>query len=332
MVDPRAPRAVALAALVAVATLLSGCVRYAAPVDRTIERGALRFRLKSISGTRAGATHVVFRIDETPGNVRLLDASLTEAGLGCGVGVPAKRLGRTAATTFDAPLAAGERVTLAFQVSLEALTKTPLELALRVSAPNGHARCLRLPVTGTEAPLRLDPQQSVTVGAELGILGLAEPLGPVTQAVTLPVTAGVWIGRYHVNAAIGPAWAGCAEPYCTAPSETQLIRYATGLVAMAGIGRPILHAGLLGVDAVLRYRFMTLPADTKTGSQLVLAHGPTLEPIIGLVMPPIPGVPHSGGSREVLFGAGVPLGYMFADNGNKAFLWGLDLRLFFTVF
>ena len=34
----------------------------------------------------------------------------------------------------------------------------------------------------------------------------------------------------------------------------------------------------------------------------MFAHGPTIEPVIALVMPPVDGVPDSGGSREALLG------------------------------
>jgi hypothetical protein len=101
---------------------------------------------------------------------------------------------------------------------------------------------------------------------------------------------------------------------------------------MIGVGRSILHVGGFGVDAVLRYRVMTLPADTIAGPELVVGHGPGIEPIVALVAPPEKEVPDTGGSREALLGVGVPVGYVFADDGRGSVFWGLDFRLFFTAF
>jgi hypothetical protein len=316
---------------IATAIGLAGCAQYAAPLGHVAERGDVRIRLDSISGGRTG-TRVVFTLEETPGNVTLLEARLAAESTACQQGASADRIGRSRASTQEAPLQPGEQVTLAFSPQALALVAgRDAHIALLLGTPRGESRCIEMPLGEGDAPVELRAEKRVTLGLEAGLSGFGKPLGPVAQYFSLPVTAGVWLGDTHIGVGAGPLGAGCPDTHCPPPGEERRIDHTTGFLGLVGIGRSLVHGGAFGFDAVLRYRLTTLPANTYTGRQLVVAHGVTVEPILAVVGTPLHGLPRTGGSREGLFGIGIPFGYTFADSGDGAFTFGFEFRLMLSV-
>lgn len=324
--------------MTAIAAPLSACAHYAAPVERVVERGDVRLRVRSVSlekleavrGERTGEARVVLDIASVPRDTSVVSAWLSTEGKGCWNGAALARLGRSAATNQQAPLQAGERVTLAFPGGVPEVTGKSPGVALLVRASNGKTRCVAVPLTVEGGTLPIAIQERVTIGLEMGLDGFAPNPGPTFQVISIPATVGIWLGDYHLHIGAGPLGAGCKEPDCAVPSPNENVNYTTGFLGLAGVGRDLLRASSVALHVDLRYRLMTLPSDTHAGRQLVLAQGPTLEPILALGTPPISNLPATGGSRDGMIGIGVPLGYVFSKEGG-GLLFGVDLRGFFTV-
>jgi hypothetical protein len=325
--------------VVVVAGSLEACVGYAAPVDVRAQRGDFRLRAASVAvpevraagGERNGEVRVVLDAEAAPPGAVPTGAWLTARGGRCWTGVAATQLGRTGARTAEEPIREGERLTFAFPTAAAPLGEASPTLAVLVRTPDGPARCMVVPLSEDGQPVPLAVAERFTVGLEMGLQGFAPNPGPTFQVITIPVTVGVWLGDYHVALGAGPLGAGCNEPECpvTSPEEGN-VEYATGFLGLASIGRPVLRASAVELHAEVRYRFMTLPSDTHAGRQVVIAHGPTLEPIFAVVSEPLAGSKATGGSREGLIGIGAPVGYVVSDRGGGV-VFGVDLRGFFTV-
>ena len=310
-----------------------GCVRYLAPVERDFERGDVVFHVESVAARRLGEAHVVLATRRVPAGVTLLRATVSDVPRACEDGAYATRLGRDRASTPEAPLVAGERMTLTFaEGSLATLAGAPAHLELLLRAHNGKVRCLALALADSGAPLAFEAQERWTLGLEGSIEAFARHIGPVSQVVLLPAALGVWIDDVHVNAGGGFAWAGCPETHCARPTEDQTINYATGFLGFAGAGMSLYERGEFALGASFRYRVFTLPADTRAGREEHWAHGPVLSPFVAAVAPPATPSDEMKGSREALIGLEVPVGYAFAENGERAVTVGGNLRTFLTIF
>jgi hypothetical protein len=100
----------------------------------------------------------------------------------------------------------------------------------------------------------------------------------------------------------------------------------------AGVGRTLYEKGDFAIGANLRYRAMHLVADTREGREEFWTHGPVIAPY-GALVEDIEGARHAfGGSREGLLGVEVPVGYAFAETGERSVTVGVNFRLLFTVF
>jgi hypothetical protein len=326
---PWRPGRVALLATGAMLPSVAGCVRWTAPVDRDFERGEIVVHVESISGRRMKESHVVLETRQVPNAVTLLQATVTARPQACEAGAYAMRLGRDRASTVEAPLVPGERLTLTFpQGTLNTLGGTPAHLELLVRGPNGKVRCLTLALAES-APLVFEPQERFTFGFAGSIEAFTRHIGPVSQMIVLPAEIGVWLGDVHAHAGGGFAWAGCPDSQCARPSEDQRINYATGFTGFAGADVFLYERGEFGFGASLRYRVLTLNADTREGRVEHWAHGPVLAPYFAVVWPPA--TPSAKGSREGPLGLEIPVGYAFADNGERTVTIGGNLRIFFSV-
>lgn len=310
----------------------AGCWTYTAPMDRTVTRGQVSVDLETATGTPDSTAELVLRLRTVPAKVRLKQASATSGAVICG-GVRAVRLGRSSGASLDAPLVPGERLTLAFgSAGLEALSAKAPRVDLIVRLENGEHRCIPIPLTAAGGTLPWRTNERFTVGVDLSIEGYTARLGAVSQVVTAPLMLGAWIGSYHLEAGGGIAGAGCPEDRCTPPSQRQRINYANSAVLVAGVRRSVFETGSVSMGAALRYRAQYLAADTRTGRESFWAHGPLFAPYIGVTPPVSEQAKWRGGAREALIGFEVPVGYVFAENGESSPSIGVNLTFMTTAF
>jgi hypothetical protein len=313
----------------------AGCVGYRAEVARDIQRGEVTVRVQEITGRpqRGGETRVDMVVREVPPGLRLRGASVSGFKQSFCEGVPASKLGREAGRGVAAPLVPGEHLSLAFDpIGMYLLALPSPRLDLSVETARGARRCVSLPLADAGKPLRFDARQRFTVGVDLSFEGFPAELGPVSQVLTFPLQVGMWIDRYHLEVGAGIATAGCPESHCQRPSEQQRINYATAVPIFAGVRMIAWEYHELSIGAALRYRAIRLAADTFEGHRTFWMQGPVLAPYIGSAMPFLHlGARDAGGAREDLIAIEIPVGYAFAENGERSVSVGANFTTLFTV-
>jgi hypothetical protein len=319
------------------------CASYTATIDHVVRRGDIGVTLESASWTRGegSETRLKMVVDRVPREVGLLDAHVTPPGVPpCGDMPTAGALvGRQSSRPPDAPLEAGERLTLGFSGGLSRLYgygESP-RLDLVLQTPGKNARCVPIPMQDDGRPLHFSADQHLAIGGMIAVEGFTNQLGPVTNIVTFPVVLGAWLGDYRVEVVPGLVVAGCSRDRCPPPSDSNdsnnsKMSYSPGFSIAAGVGRALIEGVVQNLTAsfgvTLRYRAMLLSAKTFGGQQQFWTHGPVLAPYVGLVPAIGNGV---GGVRELLMGLELPVGYAFAENGDRAVTVGGALTVLVTA-
>ena len=318
--------------LALVAGCLTGCFSHATQIDRHVERGDVRVHVQSARAAPAGDVRLTAVFERVPRNVGLLRATLGSVPVGsCEAGLDAEQLGRSQARTVDAALVPGERITFGFHnPAFPYLLGAEPRLDLLLLTPLGSQRCIPIPLS-EQRELYWEPVERWTFGVGFSLEGFTDRIGAVSQIVTLPLEVGVWLGDYHLELGAGFGGAGCSEDRCEAPSPDQTINYSTIFPIHAGVRRALFEWSELSLGAQLRYRAMQLAADTFQGPERYWIHGPVLSPYIAAVPAVHEGASKVGGSRAALVGLDVPIGYVFAETGQRALSVGFNLTLFFPV-
>jgi hypothetical protein len=322
--------------LVALASVACSSVR--ANVDQTVQRDRLRVQLEELSIPRPDPddrrVQLAIQITDAAPNTKLLRAVLSSYADGyCSEGVVADRFGRSGSSDASAPLARGERLMLEFpHGAFDITAEQDAHLNLLLQSPNGARRCVTLPLgDGRRVPeWRYD--QRFTVGVDFAIEGLPARLGSVDRFFVFPLSLGVWLDRYHLHVFGGIAGAGCPEDSCAVDEEAdEHIDYATAWMLGAGVDRPLWEHKESSFGISVRYRALHLAADTFDGRESFWTHGPVIAPYLAVV-PPFDERTRIGGSRSGLIGFDLPVGYLFAENGDRSLSVGFTARTFFNAF
>jgi hypothetical protein len=301
-------------------------------VGREVQRGDVAVRVDDANLDRRSEAAIGLTVKHVPRGVRLRAASLSGNSRALCSGADALRVGREAGRDANAPLLPGERIGLGFGVFPRSFRPNAWQhVGLLLETELGSLRCVAIPITEGGQPLAFRPRQRYTLGLDVSLEGFTSWLGSVSQLVTVPLEAGVWLGRIHPEVGAGIAGAGCPDSRCNAPSKDQRINYANAIPIFAGARVVAFETGSLSLGASLRYRAVHLAADTFVGRESFWMHGPVLSPYIGAVTPVTNGG-EMGGAREALIAFEIPLGYAFAENGRQTFSAGMNLALLFTAF
>jgi hypothetical protein len=316
---------------------MTGCFSYTARLGPEVRRGDVRV-LPVEARTRATRLAPPSRFDTTvwvkvtgvPANVRLREATLASAGAAPCSGPVAARLGREEGRGATAPLVAGE--TLAFEFALADLGAFAAHpsLDLLVETPLGAQRCVSVPLSDDRANVAWEPRRRFTVGLDLSLEGLTAEVGSVDRLVTVPISVGVWLGKYQVHVGAGIAGVGCPEPHCATTADSK-INYATSVPVIAGVRRILYESGELSLGVGLRYRAMRLVADTFEGRTATWMHGPILAPYIGAGTPVRTDGSDLGGAREALVAFELPVGYGVTTDGEHTVSIGVNLSMLLSV-
>jgi hypothetical protein len=318
--------------LAALAVFEPGCVSYTAAVHDDVRRGDLAVRVEEATLGRRSELGLAVTVQHVPRGARLRGASITTVAVAHCRGDDAVRMGREGGRRVDDPLVPGEHVTLAFGTFPNRLLgANPLYLGVLLEAPGGAVRCLTLPIASGRAPLDWRPRQRYTLGVDVSVESFASWLGPVSEMVTLPVEAGVWLGAVHPELGAGVAGAGCPESRCKPSTKDQQINYATAVPFFAGARVVAFETGDVSLGATIHYRAVHLAADTFAGRQSFWMQGPVVSPYVGGAGHVVPGT-HMGGAHEALIALELPLGYAFAENGRQSFTVGLNVAMLLTAF
>jgi hypothetical protein len=307
-------------------------------VDQTVQRDRLRVEIEELSipgeSLENRGLQVALQVAESAPNTRLLRAVLSSYADGyCLDGAHATRLGRSGQSNGSAPLARGERLVLEFSSGAIDIAAEPnAHLNLLLESPTGTRRCVTLPVGDGRRELEWRYDQRFTVGLDFGIEGFPARLASVDRFIFAPLSLGVWVDRYHLDWFGGIAGSGCPEDSCPVDEEAEEhIAYATSWVLGAGIERSLWERNESSVGVGVRYRVLHLAADTFEGRESFWAHGPVIAPRLG-VATPFHERTRIGGARSGLIGFEVPIGYLFADDGERSLSVGFTVRSYFTVF
>jgi hypothetical protein len=314
------------------------CTSAHAPIDLTVQRDKLRVEITELAIPTEvpdrRRLQVALRIAETAPNTKLLRAVLGPHADGyCFQGVNADRIGRSGPTDAGTALTPGERVVLEFRFDAVAIAAEPsAHLNLLLETPNGARRCVTLPLGDGQSAPEWEYDQRFSVGIDLGLEGFTAGLGSVRQIVAMPLSLGVWFDAYHLELSGGLLGAGCPDDRCKVPEDTEArIDYSTSWLFAAGLERPLWEHAEWSFGFGVRYRALHLVADTFEGRESFWAHGPVLTPRFGAGMD-LDEHTGLGGSRSGFAGIEVPVGYLFAENGDRSLSVGVTLRFFFTVF
>lgn len=323
-----------LGALLAVASS-SGCMTYVAQIDRHVTRGDVSVHVQSARADVTGDLRMSVVLERVPPNVRLMNATVVYGSSLCEAGYHARALGRDPLRAVEHALSPRERLTFGFDHgAFEVLAyddRSHLDLLL--STPLGSPRCIPLPLSKVD----WEPVQRWTIGLGLSLEGFTNSLGAVAKIIAAPLELGVWVDDYHLELGAGIGGAGCPKDRCEPPSEEQLIKYNTIYPLYVGVRRSLVSwstrllgsAERFGFGGTLRYRAMKLEADTYQGHEQFWMHGPQLIPYFGHL-----GIVPEGlkkGRGASLLALEVPIGYAFAENGERAVSLGFNVAMFFTV-
>jgi hypothetical protein len=307
-------------------------VTVSANVGRTVTQGSFSTHVERVAARPSKETRMAVVVEEVPSDVKLLEASVSAGAVApCG-GIRATRLARTAATSAEAPLRADERIVLGFPAEAMApLSEPGARLDLLLESSQGTRRCVPVPLVSQNRKLDWQIDQRFTAGVDLSLEGYPSRIGSIQQLAAFTATFGVWLDRYRLEAGIGLGGAGCPDDTCPVDSADgdMKIDYTTIVPFHAGVQTPIWEGGELSVGLGLRYRAAKLAADTYEGRESTWMHGPVAAPYFAAVSPVDPR--GWGGSRVGLAGLEVPVGYVFAENGDRAVGIGFNIRMFFTV-
>jgi hypothetical protein len=314
---------------------LSGCASYTTPIARDVTRGNLQIQVERATAVRhESAVRVGLLVHRVPPGVRLLGANLTNSGgIPCETGASARKLGRQGTLASAEPLRAGERIALEFDFgAIRSLAGSTPYLDLWLETQEREQRCVPIPLTDGTRALKWQVTRPGTLGADLSFEGLTDRLGPVSNVNTAALTLGLWLDEYHAAVGAGIVGAGCPEDACQRPSEDQRIDYSSGFFGYVGVERQLIEKGAFAFGGAVRYRVMQLGADTFEGRQDFWSHGPVIAPLFAVVDDIARENPDIGGAEGGLIGIELPVGYVFAGNGDRSFSIGGNLRLFLPVF
>ena len=317
----------------------SACTSIRADVDQTVQRDRLRVEIQELAlppteDIANRRLQMAIQIADSAPNNKLLRAVLGSYADGyCAKGVEADRIGRSGSSDPSAPLAPGERLTLEFPDGAIGIVAAPnAHVNLLLESPNGARRCVTLPLAEGQRALEWRYDQRFTLGLDFSIEGLPARLGSVDRFFVLPLSLGVWLDGYHLQLLGGIAGAGCPEDSCAVNEEAdEHINYSTAWMLGAGVDRPLWEHKESSVGISVRYRALHLAADTFDGRESFWAHGPVIAPYLGVVTP-LDQRTRTGGARNALIGFDLPVGYLFAGNGQRSLSLGFAARSYFTVF
>jgi hypothetical protein len=278
----------------------AGCTTVSTTLHHRVQRGDFTAYVDRGAARPAADTRLALVIEKIPAGTALLDASIaTDPPVYCQV--------------------------------LPKLTGPTSRVDLVLRSARGTIRCLPIPLVQFGESPEWHNDQRFTVGVDLGLEGYPDHVGPVRQIVTIVGTLGVWVDRFRFEAGVGFGGAGCMDEECPVEEDSSTkIEYADVFPFHAGIQTALWEHHEISTGVGLRYRAVKLRADTYEGHESFWAHGPVIAPYVGAV-PPFAGQ-YWGGARLALASVEVPVGYVIAENGERAVSIGVNLRLFISAF